>query len=214
VVFSVTTVLTVDSSVEDFDSFGFRSRFALLVGVPRQRVSVSVSAGSAVVTSSVETSDPQELNSISSTLGTLSKAQASAALLVDVQSIDVAARVEQVQPKGDAGDGGDAGVGGGGVDFPILPVAAGGAGLALVVLLALLACLIVHRRRRRARAARAAVPARVAPPSPVVHGRPANPAAPSKPDAGMPPAYLRAASREPPPPAGGAAGASRGWTFV
>lgn len=90
--------MTLEASFEDFDVSIFRARFALLVGVAAHRVRVNVAPGSVIVISTVETEDASELNTISTTLRALDRSSASTALQLDVESIDVAASVEQVQP--------------------------------------------------------------------------------------------------------------------
>ena len=91
-------MLSLSIDLATFEPLSYRDLYALLLGVEQQRVRVAAEAGSTIVTTKVETADEVELQRLSTILTSLTPAQASLALGVDVETIDSA--VEAFEPPG------------------------------------------------------------------------------------------------------------------
>ena len=96
--FTVTTSLTLDGSVETFDKGAFRMSFAVVSKVEASAVSVTASSGSIIVTATVTTLDASSAASVAQRISTVvtSPTVASDALGVVVVSIDQAPVVASV----------------------------------------------------------------------------------------------------------------------
>lgn len=185
---TITTTLTLNILLDDFDASSFRTRFALLIGVGTERVRAHAEAGSVVATAVVVTEDSAERSAITTTLKGMDPASASAALQVEVETIDVAAQVDEVRSPPPSSPPEHA-------PFPVAIVVGSTVGVLVVALVTLIVCLLLRRRRQRApkrTGAHAAPSADWAAP-PVVPGTPAQPDRASSPLAkgDQPPAYLR-----------------------
>ena len=84
--YQITSVLSLELDLAFFEPLSYRLRFATLLGMEQQRVRVTATAGSTIVTARVET-DVEELQRLSPSLVGLTPASASLALGVDVETI-------------------------------------------------------------------------------------------------------------------------------